>query len=236
MAYQAEELELDDIEIKEEDLSKLKLKFDQDKQKVRIGFPLLGKTGKVAIKRVRYFPFSEKYRKQFLITGDEEFDKEIEKYMGAPKDKYVTAVVHYQTDMNGKLIKNGGLSYVIRPFVIPQNKLPVLQSSSAEFPLNEHDYILTCTNKQFQNFDLSPTKDAIWLKNDKIKAQIMAEVQEMNEAGLHQAVAIEASKEKIKEWLEIGKEPDPEPEAVPEPTGGSIDLDDDDDISDLLED
>jgi hypothetical protein len=219
-------------------MAKDKIKFDDKDHKLRIGFSLLKENGKVNIRVVKFFPYHEELKKSFLVTDDEEFNKKIAKVMGQPKTKYVTLVVSYGVDKKtGMPIKGGG--YEIKPFVFTDDVLGALQTNNAEFPLNEHDYILTCTNPTYQNFSQSPSKNSIWQSQDKLKAQILEDTNTYFERGIEEAVAMKASKEQISAWLGFN-ETKPE-ESIPQSdtagsSASSTGGDDDFDISDLVND
>lgn len=236
---QYEDLDLDEVEVVEDNMTKMKIKFDEKDHKIRVGFPLLKENGKVNIRVVKYFPFNEELKKSFLITGDEAFDAKVAKIMGAPKTRYVTLVVAYGVDKKtGVPVKGGG--YEIKPFVFSDQVLATLQTNNAEFPLSEHDYVFACTNPDFQNFSMTPSKNSIWQAKDTLKARILEETSEFFKKGIEQAVSIKASKDQISSWLGLNESSSEKPIPSSSNSAGANDAEDesaadDYDISDLLD-
>lgn len=206
-----EDVSLDEAEVKVDKY--VKLKFTKVNQKIRIGFPHLNpNTGKVIIRPVSYFPFNKELKKSFLVTGDKEFDATVARIMGEPKIRYVVTVCMYKTDDKGQILKP--FSYEMKPYVFSDKILGNLQSINMEFPISEHDLILTATSNDkelgYQVHTMSPTKDAKWCITEKMKAKISAEA-ELFAEHMHKAVALDASREQIEEWLGLKSEPDENP-------------------------
>ena len=161
--------------------------------------------------------------------------------MGEPKTRYVTLVVAYGVDKKtGVPVKGGG--YEIKPFVFSDQILATLQTNNAEFPLSEHDYVFACTNPDYQNFSMTPSKNSIWQAKDTLKAKILEETNEFFKKGIEQAVSIKASKEQISSWLGLNESSSekPIPSSSSSAKTGNAGADDDEsaddyDISDLLD-
>lgn len=201
MAKAYEDVSLDEAEVQVDKY--IKLKFTKVSQKIRVGFPHINPdTGKVIIRPVRYFPFHQELKKSFLITGDKEFDDVVARTMGEPKVRYVAAVCVYKTDDKGQILAPFG--YEMKPYVFSDKPLGNLQSINMEFPIAEHDLMLTATTNEkelgFQAHTMSPTKDAKWCHTEKMKDEISAKANMFAEH-MHKAVAMEASKEQIEGWL-----------------------------------
>jgi len=201
MSKSYEDVSLDEAEVAVDKY--IKLKFTKVNQKVRVGFPHVNpNTGKVIIRPVHYFPFHAELKKSFLITGDKEFDAVVARTMGEPKVRYVAAVCVYKTDDKGQILKPFG--YEMKPYVFSDKPLGNLQSINMEFPIAEHDLMLTATANEkelgFQAHTMSPTKDAKWCHTEEMRKEISAEA-DMFATQMHKAVALEASREQIEGWL-----------------------------------
>lgn len=67
------------------------------------------------------------------------------------------------------------VSYEVMPWVFSETMYNKLKEIDSEFPLDQHDLKLKCTNEDFQNIDVTPCKTSIWRKSEKLKTAIMAE-------------------------------------------------------------
>ena len=202
-------VELSKIEVKE---NLKKIKFNRDDEKIRVGFVSVKEGDPVLIIPVSHFKFNEKYEKSFQVTGDDEFDKKVARLMGDPVVKFVAPVVRYNTDAHGAVLDD---NYSIEPFVIPESKISLFQSISMEFPLADHDIVLTAVKGKldFQEYTATPTKKSHWKAS--MKDDVIAKFAELDYSIYADAVSIDVSKEKITEWLEMDA---PTEQDVPEQT------------------
>lgn len=127
---------------------------------------------------------------------------------GASKVNVATIIAIWPTTRNGSLDKArfaaGELD--IKPWVFGKDKYEQLKRRHEEFPFNNFDMSIACTDSQFQKMDMSPCRESLFRKvmeSDKTKelaADIMARVKEL-EASMQDTLARDVSIEKIREKL-----------------------------------
>lgn len=172
----------------------------EEKRRYRVGFPLLNpETKAVRLRKVWYFAYNEVLKKSFLLPKNEVLTNRCKPKMGDPKFKYVTPLVIYGTDSTGKLLSP--FQFRVLPFVLVGQNLQDVQMLASEYSLMEHDVLLECTNKVFQNVKVMPAKGAYWTRPE-VKNQIEEAVQKLVPE-MHKAVSIEVSDATICRWLGI---------------------------------
>lgn len=99
-----------------------------------------------------------------------------------PKDYYFTVLLVYSTDRGGNVDKDSLLS---RSYVIPWrisgkvfNRLIDVNEKLKKLPgggttLAEMDIKLTCTNGEYQNFDIDFDSEALWKKSSKLRSKFL---------------------------------------------------------------
>jgi len=225
---------LDEVEPERRTVEKFKA---EPNHKYRIGFPLLNENGKVRIDRVFYFNrFDDNFKGKFIVPEDcdeETFGKFIE-VLGEPIYRYVTTIVVYGTEKDGRLIKP--INFKVLPFVFADGILADLKAINEEFPLAEHDLLVSLkegTDPKYQNLTILPTnKEAVW-RHEKLKDAIQAQVQEVAK-DMHKAVATETSCANLRSILVnaglLASPSTPKPEEASGSTVTDVDIDDLDDI------
>jgi len=210
-----------------------KVKFEPDR-KYRVGFPCLTEKGSVRVDRVFYFNKFEEgpggIKLHTLLTDDDAFNKKMAKKMGEPKYRYCTPVIIYKCNAQGRPIKP--FSYEIKPFVFADQTYADLVAINEEFPLSQHDVMITLkekTDPKFQNLSIFPTsKTALW-SQVKDKEKIMAQANEAAET-MAEAVAPKRDKQYLADKLGI-----PLDDEKPAQQSGGADIDIDvDDLDDLV--
>lgn len=224
---------LDEVEPEKRNVEKFKA---EPNHKYRIGFPLLNENGKVRIDRVFYFNrFDDNFKGKFIVPDDcdEETLAKFIEVLGEPIYRYVTAIVVYGTEKDGKLIKP--VSYKVLPFVFSDGILADLKSINEEFPLSNHDLLVSLkegTDPKYQNLTILPTsKEAVW-RHEKLKDAIQKQVEEVAKE-MHKAVATETTCVNLKSILTkagLLTSPTPTAEEVNETIVTDVDIDDIDDI------
>jgi len=130
---------------------------------------------------------------------------------GAPKQAVATIVVVWPTDKKGTLNSasfSKGTDYEVMPWVFSSERYDQLKNRHVEWPLSEHDLILSCTDTQYQKMDISPAKDNLLRKlveSDKDKARaisvaIMEQVQKI-ESSIRTDLARDLTLEQLREKL-----------------------------------
>lgn len=113
------------------------------------------------------------YKDKYILHKDgDPWDR-----LGIPEDRLGAVIVHYRTNNKGVLEKPFG--YQLKHWVFSAKKYEDLRSLNAEWPLTEHDIKVTCIEEGYQQLKLIACKDAVWKKNEKVKAQIEAEAQKL---------------------------------------------------------
>lgn len=90
--------------------------------------------------------------------------------------------------------------YKLLPWVFSEKMYQKLKTANLEFPLDAHDFYLTCTNEEFQNIDIQSCKDSIWLKKDEFKKKVISEAKDFLE-DMSRNLAHDISLEEIRELL-----------------------------------
>jgi hypothetical protein len=122
---------------------------------------------KTAVKSVKCY-YNQRY---FLHKEDPEFVRFMESKNQVARTRMGCLLIIYQFDPTGvKLV-----GYRLIPWVFKEKMYSSLRSVNKEFPLADHDLKLKCTNEQFQNIEVTPCKDSIWRKNEKLRDKILAE-------------------------------------------------------------
>lgn len=183
-----------------------KFKFEAN-FKYRVGFPHLKKQGdaeKVSIIKVGFFPFNEELKFSCLVTDDEDLNKQIQAILGNPRYRYATPIVVYKTDKDGKPVSPP--SYDVVPFVFSDDPLKQLQDINAEWDLSQVDVFIRIkenSDVKMQNLTITPTKEALWRKGEKSRADIQAKATEIAKIQ-HTAVASDYSEDYIRTKLGLG--------------------------------
>lgn len=145
-----------------------------------------------------------------------------------PRTYYWTILLVYPTDKEGTVDKEAILrdsSLKVWRFsdgvfntLIEKNKM--LKEISKDNSLASFDLKLTCKNAKFQNFDIDPAGQAIWLKVDKVRQHFLPKAVAMYEKMVD---ARKISTADLREKLGMG--------------GGDsgVDVADDDEIADLID-
>jgi hypothetical protein len=102
------------------------------------------------------------------------------KMMGDPKKYFTTAMLIYPTNREGELVKeqlaNG---WVVVPWRFSTKVYATFHARSSALRENNlsiasQDLKLTCTNTDFQNFDIDTAGPALWLKNPSFASKMLA--------------------------------------------------------------
>lgn len=101
--------------------------------------------------------------------------------MGAPKSRISTIVVQYPTDQEGVIDKPNLKKYRVMPWVFGADKFKDLKRINRSNPLTEKDLEVTCKDVQYQKLSLVPSGEAIWLKNEDLKADVLKKVAKLEE-------------------------------------------------------
>lgn len=92
--------------------------------------------------------------------------------------------------------------YEVLPWSFGEKMYQKLVEINKEFPLESHDLKLTCTNEEFQNFDVFNCKESLWSSNPDLKAKILAEYETLIEE-VARNLAADLSVTEIRELLGI---------------------------------
>lgn len=78
---------------------------------------------------------------------------------GMPKKRFAALVIHYTTDPTGKLISP--FSFGLKVWRFNETTYEMLRNTGREYPLDQHDMLVACTDEQYQKVTLSSCKEAI---------------------------------------------------------------------------
>lgn len=161
----------------------------------RIGFPFVApktKEGKVVpgfdvrfkpVEHLKYFDEATKSGAKFVMPQKESLRKQIIDIFttGPINTHYLTPVVVYDTNDEGKLLSAKEVSYTIKILAIPAGRYSKLKEASAQFALDKYDFQVTLDGDEktehFQkmNFKAVTKKDdlnastATWKKGTLVK-------------------------------------------------------------------
>ncbi len=108
----------------------------------------------------------------FLAKGPE-----FTKLAGPAKQAVGTIIVIWPTDKNGSLNRDAiakGEGIEVASWVFSAERYDQLRRRNNEFPLNEYDLTMACTDGQYQKMDLSPCKNSTFAdlaKSEKPRAK-----------------------------------------------------------------
>jgi len=120
--------------------------------------------------------------------------------MGAPKSRIATIIVQYITDRDGNIDKTNFRKYQVWPWVINGDKYNDLKRRNKSNPLHQTDLEVTCKDTQYQKLDIVPAGEALWMKKDEIRDDILAKVKKLEES-LPNLLGRKMTTEELKEAL-----------------------------------
>jgi len=89
----------------------------------------------------------------------------------------------------------------VLPWTFSAKQFELLKKIYKEF--GHVDLTLTCTNGEYQNFDVLPKKNCAWMGNDKLKEYVLANSKKMYER-LPKMISTKMSEAEIRENLGLG--------------------------------
>lgn len=92
-----------------------------------------------------------------------------------PKWRVGAVIVVYQLGKDPESGKQKLVNWEVMPWVFGETTYNKIKEIDSEFPIEQHDLKLKCTNEGFQNIDITPTKKSIWRSNENLKEKILAE-------------------------------------------------------------
>lgn len=139
-----------------------KFKLDNKDEKARVAFPLVNpKTKKVAMVKVLKFQYSDKATGSWATfqapAQDTEAYKVAVKFCGEPQVVYVTPILVYSTNKDGRIIN--GEEYTMTNLTLPKQRLQAIKALQDEYDLAKIDLIVTCEEPKFQKMQFTPAKE-----------------------------------------------------------------------------
>lgn len=122
---------------------------------------------------------------------------------GAPTQRFAAIVAVYKTDNFGKLVTPfNEHSVTLKYWVFSAKRYESIRSANKEFPLENHDLQVTCTEDKYQQLNLQSCKEVAWKLKPEIEKYVSAQAEKMAkhlEAQLGQILTAEQIKEKLGE-------------------------------------
>jgi hypothetical protein len=87
-------------------------------------------------------------------------------------------VIYDMVTKDGKMKLKG---YQLLPWVFREKMYQKLVQADKEFPLDQHDIKLTCSNEEFQTIDIQSCRESIWSSNPELKKKVTEEAQALFE-------------------------------------------------------
>jgi hypothetical protein len=171
MSSAVEDFDLDDVEVQ---TGPNAFKVEKDK-KYRVGFPLLKENGRIRIQKVEYYQYSpndDEYY-SFRKPEDAELCKQIEAKGAELRSHFVTALLVYRTNKDGKMLTP--VDWEVQPVKLNGKKVSNLKEINAEWDLATIDVTISSSNPAFQEHTYTPLRDAIWRcsKDDEKQAKVL---------------------------------------------------------------
>lgn len=171
-----EDFDLDDVEIKPQNMEKFQVEKDKT---YRVGFPLVKENGRILIKKVDYFTLTtgseanddEQYF-SFRKSEDPKVNEAAEAAGAELSTRYVTLLIKYATDKNGKPLLP--LQWELIPVKLDGKKVAALKALNEEWDLTTIDIKITSDNPTYQYHTYLPLQKSIWAaaKGDKLLDQL----------------------------------------------------------------
>ena len=141
-----------------------------------------GKAGETVRAGIVYEDPSKMYKgakihynqRYFLCKSDDKTGKKeiccTHNYKGnKPKWRVGAVLVIYTMDDTGKKLKD----WTVTPWLFSETMFNKLKTANSQFPLANHDVMLTCTNEEFQNIDVQSCSASLWTKNESFKEKVL---------------------------------------------------------------
>jgi hypothetical protein len=161
-------------------VDRVSIVFDEGQQ------PCVG--GKIHYKDRYFLCKSTREKKEVCCTHGYEGNE--------PKDRVACVLVVYE--ISGKKLQG----YKVVPWVFGATMYKKLNVLSSEWPLDQHDINLNCTNEDFQTIEPMNCKECYWRSNEGLKKKVLEEAKQVR-AGLARAIAADLSLAEIREHLGI---------------------------------
>jgi hypothetical protein len=65
--------------------------------------------------------------------------------------------------------------YTLIPWIFREKMYQKLVAADKEFPLDQHDLKLTCSNEEFQTIDIQSCKESIWSSSPELRKKVLEE-------------------------------------------------------------
>lgn len=126
-------------------------------------------------------------------------DPEIDEVVGEPgRARAVTIIVHYETNKKGQV--TDPLTYEVKYWYLGGTKIESLMDHNESRPLHKVDYIVKCTNPDYQNMDFFPQSEALWQLKPDIKRAVLSKVRVLAKS---YRVARKVTADEVREHLGI---------------------------------
>jgi len=117
-----------------------------------------------------------------------------------PKRRIACVLIVYDiVEKNGK---NSLKDYELIPWIFSETMYKKLRILGKEWPLDQHDLLLTCTNEDFQTIEVNNCKECYWRSKEELKKKILAEAEKIRTT-LSRQLAADLSISEVREQLGI---------------------------------
>lgn len=148
----------------------------QAKKKYRIGFPFVAPSKKgdgfevrlKPVEHLKYFDESSESGAKFVMPKDPKLRKEVIEVFGskAVSTHYLTPVVVYDTNDEGKLLSRDSISYSIKILAVTPGRYAKLQEAASKFNLADYDFTVTLEGDEKTEHYQKMNFDAVTQKKD----------------------------------------------------------------------
>lgn len=197
-----------DSDVKSNSLDRFqKMKKDE---RTRISPAIFNEKGGPRFKSVQTFSFGWNtpgaQGVSFIAPKDPELLRQLTEKFGQPKLRLGTIIVHYDTDPMGNMLPNGG--YKLEAFTIGVDKFNLLKARHGEWPLTQHDLVVTCTEPAYQKLDFQPARECLWrAAPDAVKGEITSRAQMLYDSYLDRMMGFVRSDDELRYLLQYGQFP-----------------------------
>lgn len=148
----------------------------QAKKKYRIGFPFVAPSKKgdgfdvrlKPVEHLKYFEEDEGRGAKFVMPKDPKLRKEVIEVFGnkAVSTHYLTPIVVYDTNDEGKLLSRDSISYSIKILAVTPGRYAKLQEAASKFSLADYDFLVTLEGDEKTEHYQKMNFDAVTIKKD----------------------------------------------------------------------
>lgn len=119
-------------------------------------------------------------------------------HLEPPRKRFAAMIVQYSTTPEGRFVEPIG--YKCKLWKFTEDKYVMLRNINREFPLKEHDVMITCTEPKYKKMTIAPARGCAW-RLPKFPSQPIHTWVKQNEGKMRKQVAKKLSRQELLEKL-----------------------------------